>query len=71
MTQRVCRRCEVAWNSDDALCWMPDCREPGEMAVIPSLMRPTWPHRTWLGYTPPAFQTTAPDDVADLAELLA
>jgi hypothetical protein len=66
--ERVCRTCEVGWKSVDESCW--SCGGPGDMAVIASLMRPTWAHRNWIGWTPPVFATTAPDDVADYAGLV-
>jgi predicted amidophosphoribosyltransferase len=65
---RVCRTCEVGWKSNDELCWC--CEEPGEEAVMESLKRPTWVHRSWIGWTPPALQPPAPDDIADYVGLL-
>jgi predicted amidophosphoribosyltransferase len=68
VTERVCRACEVAWKSADGCCWC--CGEPGELALTASLMRPTWPHRNWIGWTPTVFASTAPDDVADYLGLI-
>jgi hypothetical protein len=47
---RVCPACEVGWKSADESCW--SCRQPGVIASIQSLMRPPWPTRNWIGFSP-------------------